>query len=103
MDSYTTVALDWLAGHPNPETITTDPRQWAEQTSAEITNRIRHLVDQLAPTIPGEAYPARRARLTTAETTATELALDELLPPYEPNLDRRADWTPLVPDLSDLL
>lgn len=103
MDSYTTLALDWLAGHPSPETITTDPRPWAEQTSAEITNRIRQLVDQLTPTSPGEPYPARRARLTTAQTTATELALDELLPPYEPILDRPTNWTPLVPDLSDLL
>lgn len=103
MDSYTTLALDWLAGHPHPETITPDPRQWAEQMSAEITNRIRQLVDQLAPTIPGEPYPDRRARLTTAHMTAIELTLDELLPPHEPTPDRRADWTPLVPDLSDLL
>jgi hypothetical protein len=60
MDSYTTLALDWLAGHPNPEAITSDPRQWAEQMSAEITNRIRQLVVQLAPTIPGDCYSRAR-------------------------------------------
>ena len=103
MDSYTTLALDWLAGHPNPETITTDPRSWAEQTSSEITYRIRQLVDQLAPTIPGEPYLARRTRLITAAMTATELALDELLPPQDAIPDQPADWTPLIPDLSDLL
>jgi hypothetical protein len=81
VDSYTKLALDWLADHPNPETVTADPNRWAEQTSQSIRQRIHEVVDQFAPSIP---------------------AIDEHLPIYEPSPDRE-DWTPLVPDISDLL
>ena len=103
MDSYTTLALDWLAGHPSPSTVTAHPQRWAEQTSTAIIRRIRELVDQLAPTIPGETFPDRRARLNTARLTATELAIDELLPSHAPPPDHPDSWTPLLPDLTDLL
>jgi hypothetical protein len=103
VDSYSSLALDWLASHPNPSMVTTDPQRWAEQISTAMTRRIRELVDQLAPTIPGERYPARRARLNTAQLAATELAVDELLPSYDPSPDHPEGWTPLLPDLTDLL
>lgn len=102
MHPYTTLALDWLTDHPRPETITTDPQRWADHMGPVIENRIRQLVEQLAPPIPGEAFRTRRSRLTSAQLTASELAMDELLPVHDPIPDHGADWKPLIPDLSDL-
>ena len=104
MDTYTKLALDWLAGHPNPESVTTDdPTRWAARTSDAMSHRIRAVADHLAPSIPDEPFLTRLGRLSSAWQMATEVAIDEFLPTYEPNPDETEDWVPLVPDISDLL
>ena len=102
MNDFTKLALDWLAEHPNPQTITHDPAGWADQTGEAIRQRIHHLVDQLAPPIPDEPFMTRVGRLNSARLTATELAIDEYLPSYS-TPDDREDWVPLMPDISDLI
>lgn len=102
MNDFTKLALDWLAEHPNPQTITNDPTNWAEQAGEAIRQRIRVLVDQLAPPIPDEPFMTRVGRLNSARLTATELAIDEYLPSYA-TPDDQEDWVPLMPDISDLL
>lgn len=103
MNDFTTLARGWLAEHPSPETITDDPTGWAEQTGEAIRQRIHDLVDQLAPPIPDEPFMTRVGRLNAARLTATEMAIDEHLPCYDPPQDETEGWTPLVPDYSDLL
>lgn len=103
MDSYTTLAYHWLEGQPNPSSVTNDPQEWAVETGQRIRHRIRELTDQLAPPIPGEEYLDRLGRLNSAWQTATEVAIDEHLPFYDPAPDENEDWAPLMPDISDLL
>jgi hypothetical protein len=102
VDSYRKIALDWLADHPEPESITTDPARWSEQTAEAIRQRIRDLVDQLAPANAKDGYSTRVGRLNAAELSARELAIEEHLPGY-PTADDQEHWAPLVPDISDLL
>lgn len=103
MNDFTTLAHHWLESHPNPSAVTDDPDRWAEQTALRIRHRIRELADQLAPRIPGEEYLDRLRRLNSAWQTATEVAIDEHLPIYDPAPDEDEAWVPLIPDISDLL
>ena len=103
MDSYTNLALDWLATQPNWASITADPQTWAEEIGDRIFQRTRELTDHLAPPIPGEPFEERTRRLNSAWQTAEEIAIDEHLPPSSTTAETRDGWTPLVPDLSDLL
>lgn len=103
MNDFTTLAHHWLESHPNPSSITNDPERWAEVTGEAIFQRIHRLVEQLAPTIPGEEYLDRLRRLNSAWQTATEVAIDEHLPNYDPAPDEDENWVPLIPDISDLL
>ena len=102
MDSYTKLALDWLSGHPSPEAITSDPDRWAAETGMAMHQRIRDLVDHLAPPVPDEEFLSRVGRLNSAWQMATEVAIDEYLPSYT-TPDDDEDWVPLMPDISDLL
>ena len=102
MDSYTKLALDWLADHPTPEAVTTDPDRWAQETGTAMHQRIRDLVDHLAPSIADEEFLSRVGRLNAAWQMATEVAIDEYLPSYTMAEDQE-DWVPLMPDISDLL
>lgn len=102
METYTALALAWLAEHPNPQVVTSNPSRWAEEINEAILRRIRELVEQLAPPTASETYLQRRTRLATAQQTAVEVALNELLP-QPPTEELATGWTPLVPDLSDLL
>ena len=102
MDSYTKLALDWLADHPSPEAVTTDPERWAAETGMAINHRIRELVDTIAPPMADEEFMARVGRLNSAALTAREVAIDEYLPRYT-TPDDDEDWVPLMPDISDLL
>jgi len=103
VNDFTTLAHHWLESHPNPSAVTDDPERWAEQTGQAIFQRIHQLVEQLAPRIPGEEYLDRLRRLNSAWQTATEVAIDEHLPMYDPAPDQDEDWVPLIPDISDLL
>ena len=103
MDSYTTLAHHWLESHPNPASVTHDPDLWAEEAGLRIRRRIRELTDQLAAPIPSEAYLDRLRRLNSAWQAATELAIDEHLPNYDPVPTEDENWVALVPDISDLL
>lgn len=102
MDSYTKLALDWLADHPTPAAIASDPDRWAVETGTSIRQRIRDLVDHLAPPVPNEKFMDRVGRLNAAELTAREVAIEEHLPSYT-LADDRENWVPLMPDISDLL
>ena len=102
MDSYTKLALDWLTGHPMPEAVTTNPTVWAASTGSAIRQRIRDLVDQLAPPLRGDDFQGRVNRLNSAEATAREMAIEEHLPNYE-SPEVQQGWVPLVPEISDLL
>ena len=101
MDTYTTLALDWLSTQPDWAAITDDPQTWAHETGERLFQRTRELTDQLAPTVPGEAFGDRVRRLNTAWQSAEELAIAEILPPTTER--SQTGWTPLLPDLSDLL
>lgn len=103
MDSYTNLAMNWLANRPDWAMITSDPLTWAHETGDRIFQRTRELTDQLAPPIPGEPFEERTRRLNTAWQTAEEIAIDEHLPPTAGEEGPPEAWTPLVPDLSDLL
>jgi hypothetical protein len=103
VDTYTKLAMDWLAAHPSPASVTTDPTRWAGQTGRSIRQRIQDLVDQLAPPIQDEPFLDRVRRLNAARQMAMEVALDEYLPTPGSTQDETSDWTPLMPDLSDLL
>ena len=103
MNDFTTLAHHWLESHPNPSAVTDDPDGWAEQTGLRIRHRIRELAAQRAPRIPGEEYLARLRRLNSAGQPATEGAIDEHLPNYDPAPTEDEDWVPLIPDISDLL
>ena len=102
MDTYTNLALDWLATQPQWSRITEDPQTWAHETGERIFQRTRELTDQLAPPLPGELFEDRVQRLNTAWRMAEELAIDEHLPSTMDD-SPATGWTPLVPDLSDLL
>lgn len=102
MDSYTKLALDWLAGHPTPEAVTSDPDRWAMETGEAVFQRIHELVDTLAPPRACEEFLARAGRLNSAWQMATEVAIEEYLPSYT-TPDDEEDWVPLMPDISDLL
>lgn len=102
MDTYTNLALDWLASQSDWSMVTDDAQTWAHATGERIFQRTRELTDQLAPPIPREAFQDRVRRLNAAWQTAEELAIDEHLP-ATPGAEPLRDWTPLVPDLSDLL
>lgn len=102
MDSYTKLAQDWLDGHPTPEAVTTDPHRWSQETGTAIRQRVRDLVDHLAPPVANEEFLGRVRRLNSAEQTAREVAVEEYLPSYPPP-DDQATWVPLMPDISDLL
>ena len=103
MDSYTNLAMDWLATQPDWATITSDPQTWALETGDRIFQRTRELTDQLAPPIPNEPFEDRTRRLNRAWQAAEELAIAEHLPPATIVEDAEPGWGPLVPDLSDLL
>ena len=102
MDSYTKLALDWLADHPTPEAVTSDPDRWAQKTGTAIRQRTHDLVDQLAPPVPDEEFMTRVGRLNSAQLIAKEVAIEEYLPSYT-TTDDQEDWVPLMPDISDLL
>ena len=102
MDTYTYLALDWLANQSDWTTVTDHPQTWAHRMGERIFQRTRELTDQPAPSIPGETFADRVRRLNRAWQTAEEIAIDEHLPPTEASETAR-DWTPLLPDLSDLL
>jgi len=102
-DNYTKLSKDWLADHPDPTAVTSNPAAWAAETSARIRQRIHDLADQLAPPTPGETYLDRVRRLNAAHQTATEVAIEEHLPMLDPQPDQTEQWVPLVPDISDLL
>lgn len=101
MDSYMSMAVNWLATQPHWESITSDPQTWALETGDRIFQRTRELTDQLAPPIPNEPFEERSRRLNAAWQTAEELAIAEHLPPTVEGSE--PDWVPLVPSLSDLL
>jgi len=102
MDSYTKLALDWLADHPTPDAVTTAPESWAAEIGMAMHQHIRDLVDHLAPPVANEEYLSRLGRLNAAWQMATEVAIDEYLPSYT-TPDDEEDWVPLMPDISDLL
>lgn len=102
METYTALALAWLVEHPHPEAVTSNPSQWAEEINEAILQRIRGLVEQLAPPTLSETYLQRWTRLATAQQSAVEVAVNELLP-QPPTEASPTGWAPLVPDLSDLL
>ena len=102
MDSYTNLALDWLATQPDSTSITTDPQAWARGIGDRIFQRTRELTDLLAPSVLGEPFEERTRRLNAAWQRAEEIAIAEQLP--SPTAAETSEsWTPLVPDLSDLL
>lgn len=103
MDSYTTLAMSWLANHPDQAMITSDPQTWAHEIGDRICQRTRDLTDRLAPPIKYEPFEERTRRLNTVWRTAEEIAIDEHLPPIVGEERPRQAWTPLVPDLTDLL
>jgi hypothetical protein len=102
MDTYTHLALDWLATQPAWAGITDDPQTWAHEMGERIFQRTRELTDQLAPPVPDESFENRIQRLNAAWRTAEELAIDEHLPSATDGAPPTG-WTPLMPDLSDLL
>ena len=102
MESYTKLALDWLADHPTPAAITSDPDRWAAETGTAVRQRTHDLMDQLAPLVPNEDFMGRVGRLNAAKLTAREVAMEEYLPSYT-TTDDQEDWVPLMPDISDLL
>ena len=102
MNDLTTLAATWLSTHPNPASITDDPDRWAEHTGAAIFQRTHQLAAQLAPPNPGEEFLVRMARANNAWAAATEMAIAEHLP-HQDTTTEQANWTPLMPDLSDLL
>ena len=102
MDSYTKLAQDWLADHPNPEAVTSDPDRWAQETGEAIFQRTHEVLDRLAPPVPDEEFLTRAGRLNSAWQMATEIAIDEYLPSYTTS-DDQEEWVPLMPDISDLL
>ena len=73
------------------------------EAADDIRQRIQDLVDQLAPPIQDEPFLDRVRRLNAARQMAMEVALDEYLPTPGSTQDETSDWTPLMPDLSDLL
>lgn len=101
-DSHTTLALDWLTGHPTPEAVTRDPDRWARETGEAMFQRIHELVDTMASPVTGEEYLARLGRLNSAWQMATEVAMGEYLPSY-PTPDDHEGWVPLMPEIADLL
>lgn len=41
MNTYTKLAADWLADHPTPEGVTSDPDHWANETGTAIRHRTK--------------------------------------------------------------
>lgn len=102
MNRYAIIARHYLASHPDLAATVEDPETWAAAMGAEIDTTIRRVTDSMTTPDPTASYLQRRAQVTGAARIAEELALHDLLPTTSgPTSDE--GWTPLVPDLRDLL
>ena len=104
MNQHMTTAGQYLASNPELAATIDDPERWASATGAEIQASIRRLTDSMTrPGTQQQSYLERRAQLLTAARIAEEVAVHDLLPTSPPEPADHRDWTPLLPDLTDLL